>query len=160
MPELQSTHTSAGKSSKSKKNVKLGVILLFILAVIGVSGFMTYNYIQDQNAKIERLSDPQQAAKDEAAKVKDLVAALADVPADETPTIATVNDASKLKGQAFFKNAENGDKVLIFTKEKKAYLYRPSTNKIIEVAPVNIGDNEKDTGTSQSTEQNTTDSNQ
>lgn len=142
MPEVQTTNS---KPKKSKKNVKLGVILLFILAVIGVGAFMTYNYIQDQNAKIDRLSDPQQAAKDEAQKVKDLVAALADIPADEVPTIATVNDANKLKGQAFFKNAQNGDKVLIFTKEKKAYLYRPSTNKLIEVAPINIGDNEKDT---------------
>ena len=157
MPEVQTTHS---KPSKSKKNAKIGVILLVILAIIGIGGYMTYNYIQDQNAKIERLSDPQQAAKEEAAKVKDLVAALADVPADETPTIATVNDATKLKSQAFFKNAQNGDKVLIFTKEKKAYLYRPSTNKIIEVAPINIGDNEKDSGTSQSTDKNTTDSNQ
>lgn len=130
------------KSKLSKKNTKVLVIVLVALAIVGVGAYFAYDYVQDQNAKIERLSDPQQAAKDEATRVKELVAELADIPADETPTIATVNDASKLQGQAFFINAQNGDKVLIFTKAKKAYLYRPSTNKIIEVAPINIGEGE------------------
>ena len=130
------------KSKLSKKNTKVLVIVLVALAIVGVGAYFAYDYVQDQNAKIERLSDPQQAAKDEATRVKELVAELADIPADETPTIATVNDAAKLQGQAFFINAQNGDKVLIFTKAKKAYLYRPSTNKIIEVAPINIGEGE------------------
>ena len=61
------------------------------------------------------------------------------LPTGETPTIATVTDASKLKDQAFFTNAVTGDKVLIYTNAKKAFLYRPSTNKIINIAPVNLG---------------------
>lgn len=142
MPEPKTASTESKKNNKSKKNTKVLVIVLVVLAVVGVGAYFAYDYVQDQNAKIERLSDPQQAAKDEATRVKELVAELADIPADETPTIATVNDASKLEGQAFFINAENGDKVLIFTKAKKAYLYRPSTNKIIEVAPINIGEGE------------------
>ena len=142
MPEPKTAPAESKKTKKSKKNTKVLVIVLVVLALVGVGAYFAYDYVQDQNAKIERLSDPQQAAKDEATKVKDLVAELADIPADETPTIATVNDASKLQGQAFFIKAQNGDKVLIFTKAKKAYLYRPSTNKIIEVAPINIGDNE------------------
>lgn len=139
------THPGQGQKSSKKPSKKVTwlVVILVALVAFGVGAYFAYDYIQDQNAKIERLSDPQQAAKDEAARVKDLVASLAEVPADETPTIATVNDASKLQGQAFFAKAENGDKVLIFTKAKKAYLYRPSTNKIIEVAPVNIGEGEQ-----------------
>jgi len=31
----------------------------------------------------------------------------------------------------------------MYSKAKKAILYRPSSNKIIEVAPINIGNNEK-----------------
>lgn len=61
----------------------------------------------------------------------------------EVPSVATVADKSKLSDQSFFKNAENGDKVLIFTDAKKAYLYRPSSNKIIEVGPININTPEK-----------------
>ena len=54
----------------------------------------------------------------------------------ETATIATVTDVTKLNGQVFFKNAKNGDKVLIFTAAGKAILYRPGINKIIEVTAV------------------------
>ncbi|MBI5357887.1 hypothetical protein HZB74_03515 [Candidatus Saccharibacteria bacterium] len=80
---------------------------------------------------------------------------MVEVPQGEEPTIATVQDVSKLQNQAFFKNAQNGDKVLIYSQAKKAILYRPSTDKIIEVGPVNIGDsqgsqqNSDNTGTTQ-----------
>ncbi|PIR80160.1 MAG: hypothetical protein COU25_01495, partial [Candidatus Levybacteria bacterium CG10_big_fil_rev_8_21_14_0_10_35_13] len=54
------------------------------------------------------------------------------------PTIATITDKSQLSTQPFFNNAVDGDKVLVYANAKKAILYRPSTDKIIEVAPVNI----------------------
>jgi hypothetical protein len=47
-------------------------------------------------------------------------------------------DTSKLKGQAFFANAKNGDRVLVFTKAQEAVLYRPSTNIIITVGPLTM----------------------
>lgn len=59
---------------------------------------------------------------------------------DEQPTIATVTDPSKLTDQAFFANAKVGYKVLVFSGAKKAILYDPTTNKIIEVGPVNVTD--------------------
>lgn len=149
--QITPVHVKRPKSSNKKVIV---VAILILVALMAAGGYIAYNKIQDQNAKIERLSDPQEAAKDEAARVKDLVGKLVDLPKDETPTIATVNDASKLKGQAFFAQAQNGDKVLIFTKAKKAYLYRPSTNKLVEVAPVNIGENESGAKPSPQTENN------
>lgn len=59
------------------------------------------------------------------------------LPAGETPTIASVTDLAPLKGQEFFKDAVIGDKVLIFSKSGEAILYRPSTKKVIVVAPLN-----------------------
>jgi len=53
-----------------------------------------------------------------------------------TPTIATVTDPSQLIGQSFFQHAATGDKVLIYTESKQAILYRPLTDKIIEIAPI------------------------
>lgn len=57
---------------------------------------------------------------------------------DEEPTIATVDDVEKVKMNAFFTNAEAGDKVVIFKSMKKAILYRPSIKKIIDMAPVSV----------------------
>jgi hypothetical protein len=64
------------------------------------------------------------------------VGALIDLPAGETPTIATVSDPSKLEDQAFFAGASKGDIVLIYTKAHEAYLYDPVRNKLVKVAPV------------------------
>lgn len=66
------------------------------------------------------------------------VGKLIELPVDEKPTVATVSDAEKVRSQAFFAKAANGDKVLIYTNAKKAILYRPSEKRIIEVGAVNI----------------------
>jgi len=63
---------------------------------------------------------------------------------DETPVIATVKDATSLKAQqTFFVSAENGDKLLVFQVAKKAVLFRPSTNKIIESGPLLVTPNDQ-----------------
>ncbi|MBP9817868.1 hypothetical protein KBC75_03920 [Candidatus Shapirobacteria bacterium] len=59
----------------------------------------------------------------------------------ETPRIGEVTDKTKLIGQKFFEQSEDGDKVLIFDKALKAVLYRPSLNKIIEVTEL-TGENQ------------------
>ncbi|OGM26016.1 hypothetical protein A2962_03605 [Candidatus Woesebacteria bacterium RIFCSPLOWO2_01_FULL_39_61] len=66
------------------------------------------------------------------------------LPEGETPTIATVTDIEKVKEQSFFKNAQNGDKILVYQGAKKAYLYRPSERKVIEVGVVNIGEQQEE----------------
>jgi hypothetical protein len=61
------------------------------------------------------------------------------LPQGETPTVANVSDADAAKKQsAFFVDAQNGDKVLMYVKAGQAILYRPSTNKIIKVAPLTL----------------------
>jgi hypothetical protein len=111
------------------------------------------NRYQDSKLQIEKLSsqlaDPAQVAKAERDKLVSQVSKLTDLPQGETPTIATVTDAAKLKNQDFFVNAENGDKLLIYTKAKKAYLYRPSTNKVINIAPINLGSSSQTNTSSQ-----------
>ncbi len=77
------------------------------------------------------------------AEVRSLISDVSDhmlLPADETPTLATVSDMHALEGQAFFKNAEVGDKVLMYLKAQKAIIYRPSIDKIIEVGPITGSD--------------------
>jgi hypothetical protein len=54
-------------------------------------------------------------------------------------TMATILDPAELADQPFFMSAQKGDKVLLYTNAKKAILYSPSQNKIVDVAPVNLG---------------------
>lgn len=105
------------------------ILVLLFLAAIG-SGYYYYNNYQ------KLLKNPDIVTKQEATWLVDKVSKLMSLPTDEEPSTATVLDKDKLKDQAFFKNAENGDKILIYSKAKKAILYRPSIDKIIEVMPL------------------------
>ena len=117
--------------------IKKEYIAAFVLIILAVVPSVFF-YVQYQNAQ-QHLANPTQFAAEEAKKLVSAVSKLMTLPGDETPTVATVNDKEKLKNQPFFANTENGDKVLIYTNAKKAILYRPTINKIIDVAPVNIG---------------------
>lgn len=79
----------------------------------------------------------QAAADVEIENVLMSVGKLIRLPEDEVPTVATVSEPEKLKDQSFFAHATVGDKVLIYTKARKAYLYNPRDNILIEVAPIN-----------------------
>ena len=80
-------------------------------------------------------------SSDEVDEVDDLISEVGKLivlPFGEIPTIATVTGEDLVKGEPFFRNAVNGDRVLIYTNARKAYLYRPSEKIIIEVGVVNI----------------------
>ena len=140
---------SAGKKPAKKSGKKIFVWTLVILLVLALAGGGVYAYKKYSDVKKENdrlAANPQEAVKKEQENLIAAVGALTELPQGETPTVATVSDASKLQSQAFFVNAQNGDKVLIYSQAKKAFLYRPSTNKVINIAPVNIGNSEnKDT---------------
>jgi hypothetical protein len=127
------------------------IVALLVLAV-GVATYFAQKY-RDANKELERLSDPQVAAQQELDEILAKVSALTVLPEGEKPTLATVTDPAKLADQPFFANAQTGDRVLIYTNAKKAYLYRPSTNQIINIAPVNIGEGEDTTTTEPTTEE-------
>ncbi|MFZ1549431.1 MAG: hypothetical protein WAT44_03125, partial [Microgenomates group bacterium] len=120
-------------TNQERGNIVLGLLIGAVLALIPSYYFYT-KYQQAQKL----LKNPQQVSLEQTKSVVDKVGKLIALPNDETPSLATVQDKSKLKDQPFFKNAVNGDKLLLFIKAKKAILYRESNNKIIEVAPINI----------------------
>ena len=78
-------------------------------------------------------------AEKEVAQLVEKVGQLIVLPANEMPTVATVKNPENLRKQSFFANAKEGDRVLIYTVSKKAILYDPVANKIVEVAPLTIG---------------------
>lgn len=115
------------------------ILLVLLLILGGVALYIFFQYQRSQS-ELEKLKvNPKELAAMETKKVVSQVSKLMVLPQKEAPTLATVTDVNKLKTQPFFIIAENGDKVLIYSLSKKAILYRPSINKIIEVSPVNIG---------------------
>lgn len=83
--------------------------------------------------------NPSVAAQKDVEALVARVGKLIELPEGETPTVVTVSDPEKLKDQPFFAKAKAGDKVLLYSTAQKAYLYDPVTNKIVEVAPINLG---------------------
>jgi hypothetical protein len=118
---------------RTRRNVSRFKIFLGFFVFIGVVFVGRGKYAEYQIAK-----DPQAIAQAEIKKLIEDVGKLIVLPTDEQPTIATVSDLEKLKGQEFFAHAETGDKVLLYSKARKAILYSPSRNKIVEMAPINL----------------------
>lgn len=118
-------------TSSKKIFVVVGILIFFVVVVGGI-----FAYLQYQKQETLR-KNPTLAAQTDAQTLVKRVGELMLLPQAEQPTIATVSDITKLKGQPFFKNAKNGFKVIMYPKAKKAILYDPLNNKIIDVAPIN-----------------------
>lgn len=137
--KVESSEEKVGSpAAKGKSFASLLVKLAIILVAVGAIGVGIYYYLQYDKAQ-KLLKNPTLAAQTEQKTLIDKVGKLIELPQDEEPTVATVSDITKLKGQPFFAKAQNGFKVLIYSKAKRAILYDPKNNKIIEVGPINIG---------------------
>lgn len=118
------------------------VIIFFSLValVILLAGTSFYFYRRSQ-----RLS--RNPSLEETKALIARVDAIAVLPQNEAPTVATVTDPAKLRSQAFFVDAKQGYKVLIYTNAKKAVLFDPESGKIVNIAPINIDTNAPGTST-------------
>lgn len=132
-PAAQPVSVSPTSTARPKKNwlvIILGILLFVAFLGLAYGYISTRNQLQDLNASSK--------SSNEAGKLSNKLSKTTDLPTNETPTMATVKDASKLKNQAFFVNAKNGDRVLIYQNSGRALLYRPSTGKIIEFSHVSL----------------------
>jgi hypothetical protein len=134
---VKTKKTTSQKESLSVKTqfaIKLSVgVLLAITISLASLFYVKYNDLKN---------NPEQFQQQELNSVVSKVSKLIELPKNETPTVATVQDNNKLRDQEFFAEVENGDKVLIFTSSKKAIIYRESTNRIINVGPISIDSEE------------------
>ena len=152
MPSIKVQLKSEKKEGESKRRVnslkpsKRTLVELVVLLLLVGLGLYTWQLRTDRNNLNEQLtslkSNPQQAVQQQTSDLISQVGKLITLPTGETPTVAAVTDAAQAKKQsAFFNNAQNGDKVLLYVKAGEAILYRPSTNKIIIVAPLTFSNN-------------------
>ncbi len=130
MTEENLTKDTNSQTKFSSLIYKLLLVLIVLSAVVAIIYFIKYKNIKNTNIQIDIA---------EITKIVEKVGKIIDLPKNEIPTIATVSDISKLSNQPFFEKAKNGDQVLFYTESKKAYIYDPKNNIIVEVASLNVG---------------------
>ena len=121
-PKKDSDNFSPEKRKFSKKKVfllALFVVVLIFLASFGIRLFKAYKMNQGEINSVQ---------------VIEAVNKIYLLPSNEQPKITTVTNPDELRYQPFFINTEVGDQVIVYTEAKKAILYRPSINKIIEAS--------------------------
>lgn len=114
---------SAMRKLSTRRNL---TILLFAVLLVG------FVYYFSQYQKLSKSST--QISKEKTEALLKEVSKVAILPNDPNVQVATVTDINKLKGQAFFSTAQNGDVILIFPTAKEAILYRPSIRKIVSIS--------------------------
>lgn len=86
----------------------------------------------------ERTTDTSQALipvdRDEVQTYLEKIQSMVIVPTDEAPTLATVVATDALREQAFFRFVELQDKLFLYDASRIAILYRPSEQKIVNMA--------------------------
>jgi type IV secretory pathway VirB10-like protein len=131
--EEYSGDSSGSDTQRPQRKSKLTSLLLIALVLVG--GFATYTGYQLY--KMKKNQDPayqQELAKKKTQEVTTAVQKIMELPEGE-PQVAQVADVEAIKKtQPFFAKAQNGDMVLVYASQ--AIIYRPSTNKIINVGPV------------------------
>lgn len=130
---MLSLEVNPAKKNKKVLNLKDGQSLLvfvlgglLLISLMG-AGYLYYTFVLH----------PEKEVKSEEELLRETVGSKILLP-EETPQIATVTDKTKLADQPFFKKAENGDKILIFTNSGRAVLYRPRIKKVIDTTTISL----------------------
>lgn len=133
--EFKKLKVSSGYFSISKNKVLSSGLIIVIALALTVSGFLYYQYQKTAKElkKVKNQGTVQDLKQDEVKKLVAEVSKVARLPENETPSIATITDSSKLKDQVFFKDAKNGDILLVYNNSGKAVLYDPKEKKVVDV---------------------------
>jgi len=152
MSETQQTpHNNSNKKSRGLFNfIKIIIFFIFIISFAGsvAWGFWSNKMYQEAKSQINQLTSldgQQELAKQEINQVLNKVRKHIQLPEDEEPVMATVVDAAALsQEQSFYKDANNGDRVIVYQKAQKAILYNPEKDIIINVGPVFLDETQQE----------------
>ena len=125
---------SVPRKKEVSKKLLTYLLLVLVIVLLGTTGYFYYQFRKLSQGPI----GAQITAQEEAQKLATDIGKLMLLPKDEVPTVATITDIEKLKDQLFFRNATNGNKVLIYPNSKLAIIYDPKANLIVNVGPINF----------------------
>jgi hypothetical protein len=109
---------------------RTALIALLVLSTLLAAGAAAWFWRET----VELRANPEKIIEENNRQLLEKIGRLTPLPENETPTIATVSDLAPLQNQVFFKNAKLGDKVIIYSISKRAILYDPAGDKLVEVA--------------------------
>lgn len=149
MPEpMNRTITPPAKTAPAKRRGRGGMFnLLLIIGIIAAIALFawaeqqrraTEGRLEQTKKELEEVKKSTKAGGEELAKqVLEKVRWHMDVPVEPVPTVATIVDIERLReANEFYAAAENGDHLIITN--KRAILYDPDRDVILDVVPVVI----------------------
>jgi len=124
---------------KKRKNW-FGIVVLIILFLVLLGGlaYVGKLYLDSQN-RLKALqgvaaTQDMTPSEDEITSLVNEVGRHLAIPNDRPKVVTLAAVAQLKKNQPFFANAEDGDKLLVFV--SKVILYRPSIDKVIDIAQI------------------------
>lgn len=121
-----------------RRNSKLTVVLFVLIGIVILGVYTAITSSEVRKKVLPASTKSEKMTEKETKSLTEKIGKIIELPKSEVPTVATVKNKFDLPPQPFYRYAENGDIVLLYLKTGKAYLYRPSKHKIIEVAPITI----------------------
>lgn len=113
------------------------IVLVVLVVVLDTQRRRAQSELKNLTVRLEQLQGNNEANQEKARDVVRRVEELMDIDTSVEPTVATIVDVQKLReSNSFYDKAENGD-FLIVT-QTRAILYRESTDRILDVVPVQI----------------------
>lgn len=149
-------NTSTDNLVRGEKNSKWvwKMFLVFLAILLIVFAWSVFNYKKaTQRAKI--LAEQNGLSALSHGNPEEIVVKagrLIKLPTDERPSVAAIGNVAQLQTkQPFYKDAHNGDFLLLYFKAKKAYIYNERENIIVNVGPLSLEKEELPASASTST---------
>lgn len=135
-----------GKAPK-KNQWKHVFLAVFILVLASLTVFLQWKNIKAK-AEIEALQDPNRYAQEQLQQNQIIIDSLKEhllLPDDEDPALYTITDIAHAQAAYgdFFKDAQNGDKLILY--ENQAVIYRLDEELIIKIGPIAFVSEENET---------------
>lgn len=140
----EAVQVSPKEESASKGEAKLTIrfskkklVVSVLVIVVALAGFLAY---REYSHTKDVANDPELAKQEEIKKTIKDVASHVQFNGVDKAVVSTVNDneLANLQKQDFFKEAQAGDKILVYAESKRVILFRPSLNKIVNMTQLSV----------------------
>ncbi len=116
--------------SKKVSHKKFYFLIIFLALFVLLACYTAFYFYK--KSKVVTMKE-ENTAQEQLEETLTLLGSIAILPAGDEPVLAIVSDPSQLKNDAFFVDSQIGDRVIIYPKIGRAFLYRPSVNKIVNI---------------------------